>query len=63
MRPSDKFAVFLDLQATAQALAEAGIRRRYPHADAREVFLRRVALMLDRETMIRCYGWAPELHQ
>jgi hypothetical protein len=63
MSPAEKFAAFLDLQATAEAFAEAGIRRRYPLADAREVFLRRVAMHLDRDTMVRCYDWDPELHQ
>ena len=52
MSPAEKFAAFLDLQATAEAFAEAGIRRRYP-----------LAVHLDRDTMVRCYDWDPELHQ
>jgi hypothetical protein len=60
MSPAEKFAAFLDLQQTAIALAEAGIRLRHPEADAREVFLRRVARHLGRDTMLRCYGWAPD---
>ena len=60
MTPAEKFAAFLDLQQTAIALAEAGIRLRHPQADAREVFLRRVARTLDRATMLRLYGWAPD---
>jgi hypothetical protein len=57
MTSVEKFAAFLDLQATTMALAEAGIRLRHPTAGAREVFLRRVARMLDRQTMLRVYGW------
>ncbi len=60
MTSVEKFAAFLDLQTMAIALAEAGIRRRHPHADAREVFLRRVARTLDRETMQRVYGWTQD---
>ncbi len=60
MTPAEKFAAFLDLQQTAIDLAEAGIRLRYPQADAREVFLHRVARRLDRATMLRCYGWDPD---
>lgn len=59
MTPAEKFAAFLDLQQTAIDQAEAGIRSRHPQADAREVFLRRVARHLDRATMVRCYGWDP----
>ena len=59
MTPAQKFAAFLDLQATAVALAEAGIRLRHPRAEAHEVFLRRVARTLDAETMRRVYGWEP----
>ncbi|MBZ0154365.1 MAG: hypothetical protein K8J09_22785 [Planctomycetes bacterium] len=60
MTPAEKWAAFEDLQATAIALVEAGIRLRHPQATGREVFLRRVARTLDRSTMLRAYGWAPE---
>ena len=60
MTPMQKCAAFQQLQATAEAFATAGLKRRYPHASERELFLRRVALHLDRETMVRCYGWDPE---
>ena len=59
MTPAQKFAAFLDLQTTAVALAEAGIRLRHPRADASEVFLRRVARTLDADTMRKVYGWEP----
>ena len=60
MTPTEKMAALEELLATAAALAEAGIRRQFPHASDREVFLRRVARTLDRQTMIRCYGWDPD---
>ena len=60
MTPMAKFAAFLDLQRTAIALAEAGIRMRHPHADEQEVFLRRIARTLDRATMVCVYGWDPD---
>ena len=41
-------------------LAEAGVRRQYPGADEREVFLRAAAKRLGRETVARVYGWAPK---
>ena len=63
MTPAERFAAFLDLQATAAALAEAGIRLRHPQASEREVFLRRVARSLDAATMRRVYGWDPDAPQ
>ena len=60
MTPAEKFAVFAALQRDVELLAEAGIRRRHPDATDREVFLRRVALNLDRATMIRVFRWDPE---
>jgi hypothetical protein len=41
-------------------LAEDGVRGLYSRADEREVFLRTAARFLDRETMLKVYGWAPE---
>jgi hypothetical protein len=61
MTPPEKWAAFEDLHAAAIAFAEAGIRLRHPQASDREVFLRRVARSLDRTTMLRAYGWAPEV--
>jgi hypothetical protein len=60
MSPAEKFAAFEDLYQLAVAMAEAGIRLRHPQASDREVFLRRVARSIDRESMLAAYGWAPE---
>src|SRR5579863_9668208 len=40
-------------------LTESQERRLHPDADDREIFLRVVAHRLDRETMLRVYGWYP----
>lgn len=37
--------------------------RMYPEADEREVFLRVAARRLDRESMIKAYGWDPDEHK
>lgn len=57
--PAEKLRLLLDLHRTVHWLAEAGIRRRHPSATAREVFLRLAATRIDRETMLRAYGWDP----
>jgi len=62
MTPMQKYAAFWQLQAMAEAFAIAGLKRRHPGATDRELFLRRVAMHLDRDTMLRCYGWDPEEH-
>jgi hypothetical protein len=62
MTPMQKYAAFWQLQAMAEAFAIAGLKRRHPGATDRELFLRRVAMHLDRDTMLRCYGWDPEAH-
>jgi hypothetical protein len=36
------------------------VRRQYPTADDREVLRRVAARHLDRDTMIRAFGWDPE---
>lgn len=62
MTPAQKWAAFEQLMAMAAALAEAGIRQQHPEAGERELFLRRAARMLDRETMMRVYDWDPREH-
>lgn len=44
------------------ALALAGIIARHPQASERERRLRRAALRLDRDTMVRAFGWDPAIH-
>ena len=50
-----------ELTAFQESLQRASVRSMYPEAGEREVFLRVAARRLDRETMIRVYGWDPDL--
>ena len=56
-----KFQQVADATDACRAFARAGIKSRYPDASDEEVKLRLAALSLDRETMIRVYGWDPEI--
>jgi hypothetical protein len=60
MTPAQKITAVCDLSDAVMRLAETSVRRMYPAADEREVFLRAAARRLDRETMLRVYGWNPE---
>ena len=62
MTAGEKVAAVFDMNEMLMELVSSEIRRLYPHASEREVFLRRAARRLDRETMIRAYGWDPEEH-
>jgi hypothetical protein len=46
---------------TTRALSMAGLRERYPRASEEELKKRLAALVLDRETVIKVYGWDPEI--
>ena len=60
--PSWEKARRVDENALAlEQLARLGIRQRYPDAEEQEIRLRVAALRLDRETMIRAFGWDPHL--
>jgi hypothetical protein len=62
MTVSEKFETIFGMMEMLWNLSEAGVRSIYPLADDREVFLRTAARRLDRETMIRVYGWDPRAH-
>jgi hypothetical protein len=62
MTVSDKVQAIFGLTRMLWSFSEAGVRAQYPEADDREVFLRTAARRLDRETMIRVYGWDPQAH-
>ena len=57
-----KIDTVFEMTELVLAAAKAGVRMQYPDADEREVFLRATARRLDRETMIRAYGWDPLDH-
>ncbi len=60
MPPWEKLRIVAELMRATEELAVAGIRERHPDATPREIQLRRGALRIDRETMIRAFGWDPE---
>jgi hypothetical protein len=60
MTPAQKGLVLTNLMAMAEELARAGIRMRHPGAGAEEIEMRLRALILDRETMVKFFGWDPE---
>lgn len=62
MTPSQRVACVFELTAFQESLQRASVRKMYPQAGDREVFLRVAARRLDRETMVQVYGWDPDLH-
>jgi hypothetical protein len=62
MTPGQRIAKVFELIAFQESLQQSSVRSMYPNAGEREVFLRVAARRLDRETMIRVYGWNPDEH-
>ena len=60
MPVSQKIATVFQLSEVVWQLSEAGVRKIFPEAGDREIFLRTAARHLDRETMVRVYGWDPD---
>jgi hypothetical protein len=60
LTPSEKLNGMLWLTRMVFETAELAERRRHPAISEREAFLRTAARHLDREAMIRAYGWDPE---
>ncbi len=58
--PGRRLEKVLGMGRAVNELARAEIMRRHPTAPAREVALRLAARNLDRETMIRAFGWDPD---
>lgn len=62
MTPAQKLERVMDLNRAAQEMALARIRATYgPGLSDREERLRLAALWLDREIMVRVFGWDPEI--
>ncbi len=55
MSPAQKAATVSGLTAAAFEMARAGVRQRFPHASAREQFLRLAMLTLGAELAARVY--------
>ena len=60
MSPSENVATIFRMNEIFWQLVEGSVRREYPQAGEREVFLRTASRHLDSETMIRVYGWDPD---
>ena len=60
MHPWEKMRRVSELNKAVQQLALARIIQQYGDIPEREQRLRLAALWLDRETMIRVFGWDPK---
>jgi hypothetical protein len=56
----ERFRQFLEMTEMVLRGYEDRVRREYPQAGEREVFLRAAALRLGNEAVRRAYGWSPE---
>lgn len=56
MPGSRKLELVLEANELSRRLAEAGLRSRYPEADANEIFRRRMDLTLGPELAAKVYG-------
>jgi len=59
MSPGEKIAAVFEMNEMLRQTTEAHERQLHPEASDREIFLRVASHHLDRETMIRVYGWDP----
>jgi hypothetical protein len=60
MTPTQKLRSVFDQIELVRGMTEALERQRNPAASDHEIFLRVTARRLDRETMLRVYGWRPD---
>jgi hypothetical protein len=58
--PEQKLAQVAEMYEAMNALQTAEVRRLYPAASEREVFLRVTARRLGPELMAKVYGWQPD---
>lgn len=56
-----KFEQVAAMTNACRELAMAGLRSRYPRASEEELKRRLAALVLDRELVIKVYGWDPKI--
>jgi len=60
MSPQQKLKRVSELTLAVQQLALARIRKQYGTLSEREQHLRLASLWLDRDTMMRVFGWDPQ---
>lgn len=63
LSPGERMARIFEMTSFQESLQQASVRKMYPNAGEREVFLRVAARRLDREIMIRVFDWDPDLHR
>jgi hypothetical protein len=62
MSPLQRLMKAMEMNRAVQELAAARIKAQYgPDLSDRELRLRLAALWIDRETMVRAFGWDPEI--
>jgi hypothetical protein len=60
--PEQKLRRVLSIGRSINELVRGYLRTQYPDATPREIELRLAARNLDRETMIKVFGWDPDVH-
>ena len=60
MSAGDKLSCALQMAGMMLRAYQDRVRKEYPQASEREVFLRAAALRLGKETVKRAYGWDPD---
>lgn len=55
-----KLQLLSQMTQACRQLALAGLRRRYPKAGEKELRRRLAAVLLDRDFVIKVYGWDPD---
>jgi hypothetical protein len=59
--PAENLARMVAMTRRIQEIQLAEIRRRHPHADARELKMRLASRRLDPDLMRRAFGWDPDV--
>jgi hypothetical protein len=60
--PQERLQRAWDASAFARGVAEGAIRQLHPEASEREILLRVASRRIDRDLMVRAFGWDPEVH-
>jgi hypothetical protein len=60
MEPRKKLAQASAMTRTVLQLAAARIRKQHDGISDRELMLRMASLWLDRDTLVRAFGWDPD---
>lgn len=61
MSDEKKLSLLFSMIETGRQLSFAGLKNRYPQASPEDLKKRYAALVLDRETVMKVYGWDPKI--